>query len=85
MVGAPSFSQLYLCIQPLYNLHQKSVPLLALVNFHLPIPELLFNKSILTISANTPFLYNSGIFHLPIFACNHPAIYTKNIFPTLTI
>ena len=32
------------------------------VNFHLPIPLLLFNKIILTIPNNTPFLYTSSIF-----------------------
>ena len=40
------------------------------VNFYLPIPPLLVNKIILTISINTTFLYTSAIFHLIIFAYN---------------
>ena len=50
----------------------------TLINFYLPIPPVLFNKIILTIPTNTPFLYAAGIFHLPIFAYNHPcSLYQK--------
>ena len=34
-------------------------------------PFLLFNKIILKIPTNTPFLHTSSIFHLPIFVYNH--------------
>ena len=53
-----------------YNLHQKSVPLVQptfSILFHS-----YFNKVILTTPPNTPFLYTLAIFHLPVFAYNHP-------------
>ena len=64
-----------------YNLHQNSVPLPTLVNFHLPIPPLLFNKIILTTSTNTPFIYATAIFHLAIFGYNHPSNLHQKYFP----
>ena len=57
MVGAPSFSQPYLCIQPPLQSPPKirsSTP----DTFHLPIPLLLVRKIILTIPTKTPFLYD---------------------------
>ena len=78
----PSFSQPYFCIQqPL----QSSPKILSStsVNFRLPIPPLLFNKIILTIPNNTPFLYAAATFHLPIFAYNHPTYLHQKYFPCL--
>ena len=72
MVGAYSFSQPHLCIQPAL----KSLPKIRFstsVNFHLPVPPLLVHKIILTIPSNTPFLYASVILHLLIFAYNLPS------------
>ena len=66
MVGAPSFSQPYLCIQPLLQSPEKICSSIS-VNFHLPIHALLFDKFILTIPANTPCLNNSAILHLRNF------------------
>ena len=51
MVGAPSFSQPFLCIQPLLQTPPK-IHSSTSVNFHLPIPFLLFNKPTLTIPSN---------------------------------
>ena len=72
MVGAPCFSQPYLCIQALLQSPPKICSSTS-VNFHLHISPLLFDKLTLTIPANTPFLYTLVIFHLPIFAYNHPS------------
>ena len=71
MIGAYSFSQPHLCIQP----PLKSLPKIRFstsVNFSLPIPPLLVHKIILTIPTNTPFLYTSVILHLLISAYNLP-------------
>ena len=54
------------------------------VNIYLPIPPLLVHKIILTIRTNTPFLYTSAIFHLRIFAYNHPNNLNKKYFPYLS-
>ena len=71
MIGAPSFSQPFLLIQlTLQSLPRNSSS--SSVNFHSPISPLLARKIILTIPTNTSFLYNSGIFHLPLFAYNNP-------------
>ena len=51
MVGAPSFSQPFLCIQPPLQIPPK-IHSSTSVNFHLSIPSLLFNKTILTIPSN---------------------------------
>ena len=42
-------------------------------------------RIILTIPTNTPFLYAAVIFEFPVLRAAIPAIYTKNIFPTLSI
>ena len=63
MVGAPSFSQSYLCIK----LPLKSSPKIGSStsdNFHLFIPPLLVRKIILTIPIKTPFLQTSSTVHL---------------------
>ena len=84
MVGAPSFSQPYLCIQPLLQSPEKICSSIS-VNFHLPIHALLFDKFILTIPANTPCLNNSAFFTSVILSTNIPAICTLYIFPTSVI
>ena len=63
MVGALSFSQPYNLLQKIH------CPILAI--FCLPIPPLFIHKITITIPTNTPFLYTSAIFHLPIFAYSH--------------
>ena len=71
MVGAYSFSQRYLSIQP----PLQSPPKMCFstsVNFYLPIPPLLIYKIMLTIPNNTPFLYTSVILHPLIFVYNLP-------------
>ena len=73
MLGAPSFSQSSLCIQPPLQSPTKIFSSNS-VNFHLPFPPLLVHKIILTISTNTPFLYTSATFHLL-------TIYSKKYFP----
>ena len=70
MLGAPSFSQPILWIQPTLQSLQRNSS--SSVNFHFPISPLLVHKIILTIPTNTPFLYNSVIFHHPFFAYNYP-------------
>ena len=83
MVGVSSFSQPYLCIQPPLQSPPKICSSFS-VNFHLPIPPLLFNKIIITIPTNTTFLYTSAIFHFPIFAYNHPSNLRQKYFPYLS-
>ena len=67
MVGALSFSQPCLWIQS----PRQSLPKICCchtsVNCSFPLLPLLLHKTRLTIPANTPFLYTSSIFHLPIF------------------
>ena len=71
MVGALSFLQPYLCIQPpLQSPPKLRSPTSAI--FYLPVPPLLVHKIICAIPINTPFLYTSAIFHIPIFAHRHP-------------
>ena len=79
MVSAPSFSQPYLCIQPMLQYPPKNRSSTS-VNFHLPIPPLLVHKIILTISTNIPFFSASAVFHLPLFAYNHPNNPHQKIF-----
>ena len=82
MVGASSFSQLYLCIQPpLQSLPETGSS--TLVNFHLPISLSVVNKIILTTPANTPFLYTSATSHLLIIAYSHPNTLHQKHFPHL--
>ena len=52
-------------------------------NFYLPILPLLFNKIILTIPTNIPFLYAAAIFHLTVSAYNHPGYLHQPYFPYL--
>ena len=70
MVGAPSFSQPYFCIQPPLQSLTKILSSTS-VNFHLPFSPSFFNKIIVTIQTNTPFLYTTAFYHFPIFAYNH--------------
>ena len=79
MVGAPSFSQPYLCIQPTLQSASKT-SYSSSVNFHLPISPLLFHKVVLTVSTNTPFLHTSATFHLNLFAYYHPNDIVQKIF-----
>ena len=88
MVGAPSFSQPILWIQQtLQSLPRNSSS--SSVNFHFPISPLLVRKIILTISTNTPFLYNSNeynsLFTYFFLRKTIATIYTKNIFRTSNI
>ena len=53
------------------------------VSFPVPISPLLVYKIILTIRTNILFLYNSAIFHLPLFAYNHSNNLHKKYFPYL--
>ena len=81
MVRVPSFSQLYLCKQPMLQSPVKSS---TSVNFHLPVSPLPVHKIILTIPTNTPFLYISAILHLLFCVYNHPNKLHQNVFPTST-
>ena len=82
MVGAPSFSQPILWIQPTLQSYQETVPFLQSIFTSLNSPLLAY-KIILTIPTNTLFLYNSAMFHLPPFAYNHPNNPHKKYFPCL--
>ena len=84
MVGAPSFWQPYLCIQPPLQSPPKICSSTS-VNFHLTFPPLRFNKIILKIYINTTFLYTAAFFHLTFFAYNHPSNLHQNAFPTSAI
>ena len=82
MVGAPSFSQPILLIQlTLQSLPRNSSS--SSVTFHFCISTLLVPKIILTIPTNTSFLYNSAIFHLPLFAYNNSNNIRQKYFPYL--
>ena len=89
MVGDPSFSQPCLCIQ----VQSTTTPLQSTskilsstsFNFHLPFPPLLFNKIIVTIHTNTPFLYTVALFTSLFLCTTIPAIYTENVFPNSAI
>ena len=83
MVDDPWFLQSYLCIQPPLQSPPK-IRSFNSVNFYLPIPPLHVYKTILTIPTNTPFLYASTIFHLSVFANNHPNNLQHNHFPYLS-
>ena len=72
MIGTPSFSQPYLCIQLTLQSPLK-ICFSTSINFHFPIPHLILPKIILTVPSNTHFLlYSSAIFYLPLFVYNHP-------------
>ena len=73
ILGAPSFSRFCLCIK---TPQQKSLPLLQSIFISLYLPLLVY-KIVLTNPTNTPFLYTSAIFYLPIS-------YTKKYFPCLS-
>ena len=81
MVGAYSFSQSYLCIQPRQQSRAKFCFSTSFY-FLLPIPLLLLHKIILTIPTNTPFLYTSVILHLFIFEYNLPNNLHQKYFHT---
>ena len=83
MVGVPPFSQPYLCIQsPLQS--PTNILSSTSVNFHLTFPSLLFNKIILKILTNTPFLHITTFFHLAIFTYNHLSNLHKKYSPYLS-
>ena len=82
MVGAPSFLQLLLCIQPVMQSPAKTSSSKT-VNFYIPIIPLLVHKIIFTIPTNTPFLYTSAISHLVLFAYKHPINLHQKYFPYL--
>ena len=84
MIGAPSFSQPYLCIQ-LPQQSPQNTRSSTLVNFHLPIPPLFVHKIIFATPTSTPFLYTSSIYNLLIFGYSHPNHLHQNISPTSTI
>ena len=65
MIAAASFLYIQSTLQsPPKNSSPTSVI------FHIPIPPLLFHKIILIIPTNSPFLYTSAIFHLPLLTQN---------------
>ena len=78
MVGAPSFSQTYLRIQPL----QSPTKILSSisVNFYLYFLPLPFNKTILTIHTNKPFPYTAAFFSTPYFCVQPSQQSTAKIF-----
>ena len=81
MIGAPSFSQSILWIQPTRQCLPRNSSSSS-VNFHFPILPLLVQIIILTIPTNTPFLYNSAIFHFPLFAYKHTNNLHQKYFPS---
>ena len=84
MVGAPSFSQPYLWMQSPLQSPPKILSSTS-VNFHLTFPSLLFNKIILKILTNTPFLHTTTLFYLAIFAYSHSSNLQQKYFPTSAI
>ena len=79
MVDVPSFSQPYLCIQPLLQSPPK-ILFSPSVNFYLLVPPYLVHKIILTILTNIRFLSTSLILQLLIVTYNlRNPIYTKSI------
>ena len=83
VVGAPSLSWLYLCIQPPLQSPPNICSSIS-VDFYLPISPLLIHKIILTISTYTPFLYASAIFQVSIFTYNHANNPHQKHFPYLS-
>ena len=81
MIGTPSFSQSILWIQPTRQCLPRNSSSSS-VNFHFPISPLLVQIIILTIPTNTPFLYNSAIFHFPLFAYKHTNNLHQKYFPS---
>ena len=84
MIGTPSFSQPYLCIQPTPQYPQKTRSSTS-VNSHLAITPLLVHKIILTIPTNNPLLYTFAISHFHLLAYNHPNNLQQKYFPISTI
>ena len=76
MVGAYSFSQPCLYIQPSLQSSPKFRSSTT-VDFHLPISHLFVHKIILANPTNTSFLYTSVILQLLIFAYHLP----NNLYP----
>ena len=83
MVGAPSFSELNLCIQPSLQC-SLNICSSTSVNFQLPILPLFIQKIIHTIPTNTP--HTSTIFQLPLFLLpyKHPNSLHQKYFPYLS-
>ena len=79
MVGAPSFSQPILWIQPTLQSYQETVPFLQSIFTSLNSPLLVY-KIILTIPTNTLFLYNSANFSPPSFCVQPSKQSTPKIF-----
>ena len=82
MIGAPSFSQPYLCIQLALQSPQK-IRSSTLVNLHFSIPSLFVHIIIFTTSTSTPFLYTLSISYLLIFGYSHPNNLHQKHFPYL--
>ena len=81
IMGTPSFSKLCLYIQQ--PLQSPSTMLSSTsVNFHLTF-RLLFNKIILTIHFNTPFLYTTAFFPPPYFCVQPSQQSTPKMFSLL--
>ena len=80
-MGAPSFSKPCLYIQQLLQSPPRMLSSTS-VNFHLTFP-LLFNKIILTIHFNTPFLYTAAFFPLPHFCVQPSQQSTPKMFSLL--
>ena len=78
MIGTPSFSQPYLCIQPTPQYPQKTRSSTS-VNSHLAITPLLVHKIIFTIPTNNPLLYTFAILISIFWRTTIPTIYSKNI------
>ena len=68
IVGALSFSQPYLYIQPPI----QSPSNFFSANSHLPNPFVTVRKISLAIPTNTPFFYTLTLFHFPIFGFRDP-------------
>ena len=84
MVGAPSFSQSYLYMQPALQSPTK-IYFSTSANFHLSILPLIVHKIILTITYNTPILNTSVIFQLLILPYNLPNNLHQKYVPTSSI
>ena len=83
MIVVPSFSQPYLWIKSPLQSPPKILSSTS-VNFHLTFQSLLFNKTILKILTNTPFLHTAAFFHLAVFAYNNGSNLHQKYFPCLS-
>ena len=79
-VGAPSFSEPYLCKQPPLHSPPK-IRSSTSANFHLLSPPLLVHKFILTIPLTLPFSIPHQSLTFLLLRTTIPTIYTKNVFP----